>query len=620
MSWQFTPVTVPLVLVTLLGSAGAFGAWYQREGPTETWGAITQLTSALWAFVMLVTVSRASPEWQLFWFLVFLSIPLMHAVSAFCFAVYFTGRGEWLTRRRLAILLFLPLSMLVFALTNWWHELIVTNPVFVTKESWAYLEYDWGAVFWLIFGIGYTLIVANEWLLLKKFLHSRNVYRKLSFTFLLVHVATVLATVPSVFQFSPLPYFLIVPYVHLALGGVQLLVATSARFANLLPIDRILTLLSSRLGSLVTLARDYVIEEVDNGLVILDDTGRIVDVNRTARKMLGWERPVGRTIEDVADIGPVEDPGVLEPIITGEEPIHELKEAIWLRTDNGRRCYDVRVSALSDADKHAGHVILLHDITEQKHREQRLEKREQELEEQKAALEQRTDQLEYQNERLDEFASIVSHDLRNPLAVAQGYLDVLEQQANELPDESPIDETTIDEIDDSHQRIEAIIDDALTLARQGKAITATETVSLPDVVTTAWDNVDTKDASLECDADGGLDADRDRLLNVFENLFRNAVEHGGRDVTVKVGTLPNRNGLYVEDDGSGIPADRIDKVLEHGYTTNDQGTGLGLSIVADIIRAHGWGITATNGADGGARFEFTDIGSLNETSRKTVSS
>ncbi len=470
----------------------------------------------------------------------------------------------------------------------------------------------------LIFGVGYVLTSANNWLLLKKVLHSRNVYRKLSFTFFLVHIATVLATVPSVLQRSPLPYFLIVPHVHLVLGGAQLLIATSARFAHLLPIDRAVSLFSSRFGGLVTLARDFVVEEVDNGFIVLDESGRIVDVNRTAKKMLGLDRPVGKTLAEVTTVGPIEDPGALEPIITGEKPVHELKETAWVQTDNGRRCYDVWISVLTEGDERAGHVILLHDITEQKYREQRLEERERELEKQKAELEQQTEQLAYQNERLDQFASIVSHDLRNPLTVAQGYLDVLEQQANELPDDAPIDDSYFAEVSHSHQRIESIIEDALLLARQGKAITATETVTLAAIATSAWENVETTDATLRCTADVAFDADRDRLLNVFENLFRNAIEHGGEDVTVEVGRLPDGNGLYVEDDGSGIRADRLDEVLEHGYSTAEQGTGLGLSIVTDIVRAHGWGITAGNGTDGGARFELTGIGSVEDTSRETA--
>lgn len=92
-----------------------------------------------------------------------------------------------------------------------------------------------------------------------------------------------------------------------------------------------------------------------------------------------------------------------------------------------------------------------------------------------------------------------------------------------------------------------------------------------------------------------------------ENLFRNAVEHGGTDVTVQIGELPNKNGLYIEDDGKGIPPDDRDRIFESGYSTADDGTGLGLAIVRRIVEAHGWTLAVTESAEGGTRFEITEI-------------
>ena len=89
---------------------------------------------------------------------------------------------------------------------------------------------------------------------------------------------------------------------------------------------------------------------------------------------------------------------------------------------------------------------------------------------------------------------------------------------------------------------------------------------------------------------------------LFENLFRNAVEHGGEDMTVRVGHSPQ--GVYIEDDGPGIPENEREQVFDHGQTTNESGTGLGLSIVEQIAEAHGWEITIGEGTDGGTRFEI----------------
>jgi signal transduction histidine kinase len=116
--------------------------------------------------------------------------------------------------------------------------------------------------------------------------------------------------------------------------------------------------------------------------------------------------------------------------------------------------------------------------------------------------------------------------------------------------------------------------------------------------------VQTEDATLQVESDTPLQANRGRLQQLLENLFRNAVEHGGPSVTVRVGPLPN--GFYVEDTGTGIPEADREKVFEASYTTSEAGTGLGLSIAATVADAHGWTITATDGETGGARFELVD--------------
>jgi signal transduction histidine kinase len=151
--------------------------------------------------------------------------------------------------------------------------------------------------------------------------------------------------------------------------------------------------------------------------------------------------------------------------------------------------------------------------------------------------------------------------------------------------------------------MEAIITDTLTLARQGETIDETESVSLTDLVGKCWGTVDTDAATLEITDKMTFQGDRDRLRHVFENLFRNAIEHGGTDVTVRVGRV-DEDTIYVEDDGSGIPADRREEIFEPGHSSTSGGTGFGLTIVKRIVEAHGWTVSVTDGSEGGARFEL----------------
>ncbi|ELZ42633.1 PAS/PAC sensor signal transduction histidine kinase [Halorubrum coriense DSM 10284] len=207
---------------------------------------------------------------------------------------------------------------------------------------------------------------------------------------------------------------------------------------------------------------------------------------------------------------------------------------------------------------------------------------------------ERERQLRQQNERLGEFASVISHDLRSPLNVAQGRAALLAGQG---------ESEHLDPLLQALDRMEAIVEDTLTLARQGNTISETESVSLTNLVGKCWATVDTGEATIEVVDEMTFQADPDRLRHVFENLFRNAVEHVGSDVTVRVG-CHNEFGIYVEDNGPGIPVEKRDEVFEPGHSSAQGGTGFGLTIVKRIVEAHGWELSVTDGTDGGARFEF----------------
>ncbi|MDY7081311.1 MAG: HAMP domain-containing sensor histidine kinase, partial [Halobacteria archaeon] len=148
----------------------------------------------------------------------------------------------------------------------------------------------------------------------------------------------------------------------------------------------------------------------------------------------------------------------------------------------------------------------------------------------------------------------------------------------------------------------------LTLARQGQAVGDTEPVELERVVQRAWSHVSTVEADLVIDDElPVIDADEERLIQMFENLFRNSVEHGGEDVEIHIGIPDDGDGFYIEDNGEGISDEERDKVFEHGYTTHEAGTGFGLSIVKRIVEAHGGEIRVVEGSMGGARFEVSGI-------------
>jgi signal transduction histidine kinase len=131
-------------------------------------------------------------------------------------------------------------------------------------------------------------------------------------------------------------------------------------------------------------------------------------------------------------------------------------------------------------------------------------------------------------------------------------------------------------------------------------------MSITGLVGQCWGTVDVADATLEVDDEFTVRGDRDRLRHVFENLFSNSITHGGPDVTVRVGRL-GEDGIYVADDGPGIPESERETVFEPGHKSSAGGTGFGLSIVRRIAEAHGWTVAAAESETGGAQFEFRGV-------------
>ncbi|ACV12040.1 response regulator receiver sensor signal transduction histidine kinase [Halorhabdus utahensis DSM 12940] len=205
-------------------------------------------------------------------------------------------------------------------------------------------------------------------------------------------------------------------------------------------------------------------------------------------------------------------------------------------------------------------------------------------------------QLRLQNERLEEFTSVVSHDLRNPLNVAHARVNILRDEA---------DNDHLETASRALDRMEALIEDLLTLAQQGRAIDDLSTVRLDVVAEDCRENVDTSDADVIVDTDATVRADGSRLQELLGNLLRNSIEHGGAAVTITLGDLAD--GFYVADDGPGISADDREQVFEMGYSTSEGGTGFGLMIVEGIAEAHGWDVRVTESEAGGARFEITSV-------------
>ena len=383
---------------------------------------------------------------------------------------------------------------------------------------------------------------------------------------------------------------------------------------------------------------ETIIQHTPDALFVLDDEGRIVDANDQACESLGYDVDDSEACSALRGSHWSAFGVVTDNRESADDPLAALRatpeSVITIEGRHSRRdgsTFPVRVRiARMDHDGEGGFLAIARDIS---------------------ALAAQKRQLRRQNEQLDQFASVISHDLRSPLSVAKAGVEVA-RRTGEGHGES------LERVGRAHDRMGTLIENLLTLAKNGQTMDETdlEPLDLSAVVTRSWQTVSTEGAELCIEDECRLVADEFRLRQLLENLFRNSVEHGSTssqrdsradnsvehgstssraepgdsvehgstgsrtqssssetaaELTVRIGTLSG--GFYIEDDGQGISEPQREEIFEPGYTTHDEGTGYGLEIVRTVADAHGWEIAVGESTDGGARFEITGVESSGST-------
>jgi signal transduction histidine kinase len=207
----------------------------------------------------------------------------------------------------------------------------------------------------------------------------------------------------------------------------------------------------------------------------------------------------------------------------------------------------------------------------------------------KRELKQASVELKKQNRRVELFASAISHDLRNPLSIAEGYFDIVSKEIQ--------DEDKIERIDSSFERMNRIIEDSLSMAR-GNVEVRRQELEMTKIANEAWKQVETNGLDLNIEDDFVIEADQSYLKQILENIYRNAFTHAECASLIKIGEL--EDGFYIEDDGGGVCESLIGTELDY---LNEE-LGFGLAIVTFLVQKHDWEIKGKLSDRGGARFEI----------------
>ena len=546
---------IGLAIATIVSAATAWIAWRNRGNRGARPLAILLGSESVWAASTLASTLAPGTEIAVFASKVVITSVVVLVFSLLVFALEYTGREGVLRRETLALLSVEPVLASALVWTNEAHGLFYAT-LEPGGDSVSGLTTVYGPMFIVHTAYSYVLLATAVFMIVVFALRSRYFYQR---QVAAIVVATLVPWLVNVVSIGMRLQIDLTPVAFTVTGVAFTWAVVHEEFLDITPI-----------------ATEAVLDRIDTAVVVVDTSDRIVDINDRGRELLDAtdEAVVGSLVSDwIADL-----PDALatyEKLTDGETT--ETREF-----QAGNRFFRLQSSPLLDRrDDVVGYALLVVALTDQRRREEQLRRR---------------------NEQLDRFVGVVSHDLRNPLQVADGRLELARQTG---------DDEHFDAVERSHNRMERLIEDLLALARQNEELAA-ERLNPGEVARDAWSHVATADAELTVELDSqSIVADADRLSQFFENIFRNAVEHGGEDVSVSIESLPDSPGFAVTDDGPGFGDADLDSVFEDGYTTSRDGTGFGLSIVAEIADQHGWTVDAVDADGAGARIEV-------ETGEKTA--
>ena len=469
------------------------------------------------------------------------------------FIINYSNNEQWLDSIFVKAYIYaLPFVFLMGSFTDPLHNLILTE-IIISTEPFGTATGSPGELFYLARLYSYTTLVIGLIVIARFSVRSNQISKW--------QVGAVAATIviiglTSLFQFSDFVPVTGFNYILLAFGLFY--VSVGYLFLRDPALD---------IGSL---ARQKMVESVESGIVILTTDYQVADYNSTAAEAYPQlKENIGQDIR-----------GVLPELFDNVKEV-EPKESVRTTIGDNEVEFSVTLSPIEQDGEIEGYGIILNDVTE---------------------LREYSRQLEQKSEQLDQFASMVSHDLRSPINVAKTNAGF----ASAVADNDEVNEYA-EEVNESLNRAEELIEDLLTLAREGRTIQDRQYVPVRELVENARETspLSEEQATIKIGDEMEVYADPERFRTVVENLMRNATDHVGEDVRIEVGELSESTGIYIEDDGPGVPDDKKDKIFEHGHTTHDDGTGLGLSIVSSIVDAHGWKIRVIDGESlGGARFEI----------------
>ena len=592
---NYLPLFLSLILTVAVGAY----AWRHRQGAGVRVFGYVILAELFWIigyhFELISPSIRGKIFWDDFQFIGSLFTPLMLMIFAF----EFTGLGNLFTRQARISLAVFPILFMMLLYTNPLHGLIRTSTAHIVPGvPFDTLIYDYTLPMWISFIYGYLTYIAATILFIRNLYRQHRLFRTQTLIIVFGFIFPFLGTIPSAANIIVFGQRDVTPYTF---GIANLILAWG--------------LFRYGLFDVTPIARDAVMEYMNDVVIVLDMQGRVVDVNRAA--LFGLEMTANQVIGMHITQLLKERPDLIE-FFEGDESV---RGNVTYTSPSGKEfVLSSYISPLRDQqNKVIGRLLVARDITDERKMQVELRRAYDELEirvqRRTAELEQANKELEQKNAELERFTYSVSHDLKSPLITISGYLGYLKED---------IVAGNVERLEKDTQRIANAVDkmdrlltDVLELSRIGRVVNPSETLRIEEIIAEAVEAIrgrlDARGVSVQIQTNLPLvHGDKARLTEVLQNLIDNSAKFMGdqSNPEIIIGFIEENNNkpiFFVKDNGMGIASEFHERIfgLFNRLDPQIEGTGVGLALVKRIIEIHGGRIWVESEVGNGSTFYFT---------------
>ena len=572
MTWQYNPYTIPLLITAALSTGIAVYVinvhCLRRTGvPGAGYFAALLLGVAEWCTAASLDYASVELQDKVFWAsLSYLGIGAV-PVSWLLFALHYTGRERSVAGWRSYLLFLLPATTFILALTSDLHGLLRRSQALVELDTFVSWTVEFGPWFWVHAAYLYILLAIGSIVLMRGLLRAPSIYRGQAVMVLIGAVTPWVLNAIYIFGIGP-SYLDLSPFGFAVTGGVVSYALFRYRLLDVVPV-----------------ARDAVLEEMDDAVIVLDHGERIADLNPAAALLL--ESAVGELVGYPASEALATLNGLPACLAAGsgsaEVELDRRGETLYM---------EVRTAPLHMRGRSAGTLILLRDVSERRR-----------------AQEERV--LTERLRAAGELAAGIGHNLNNILTGILGPASRIRDHS-----EDAIVRDNIEVVLSSAERARDLVQ------RLGKPVRSQEEIHLEGIdvnglvrevvaaTSPRWqDEAGARgveiDLNLELAQVPPVTAERTELYELVMNLVLNAVDalpDGGR-ITVQAASAGADVLLQVADTGIGMDEATRRRVFEPFFTTKvNVGSGLGLSTAYRAVNRWGGELSVTSAPGEGSTF------------------